>query len=109
MSFEAEDDDDFSSFSKPAGSPDGPPAPKPADDDDDDEFAEFGVPATPAAVTTSMPSLDDDDEEEFAEVRARLSPLPLLAHHHSRSCAVCGACGCGNPSLHGLGHERLRR
>ena len=79
-----EEEDDFSSFGLPAGSPTADAsaslaATEAATADDDDEFSEFGVPAYPA-VASSLPAIDDDDE--FAEVLKHhthtLSPLLLL-------------------------------
>ena len=66
----ADEEDDFSSFGLPAGSPTADAsaslaATDAAVADDDDEFSEFGVPAYPA-VASSLPAVDDDDDE-FAE------------------------------------------
>ena len=69
----ADEEDDFSSFGLPAGSPSAEEsaslaATEAATADDDDEFSEFGVPAYPAVATaSSLPAIDDDDDE-FAEV-----------------------------------------
>ena len=77
----ADEEDDFSSFGLPAGSPSADEsaslaATEAATADDDDEFSEFGVPAYPAAAS-SLPAIDDDDDE-FAEV---------LKHHTHTRCS----------------------
>ena len=82
-----EEEDDFSSFGLPAGSPSTDAsasltAAETAAADDDDEFSEFGVPAYPE-VASSIPAIDDDDE--FAEVRQSLTHTiltPVINRHH---------------------------